>query len=63
MTKLESYMLDGEFTATQFLADVDGHPHQPPVQRALEELAYFSRELKVLGAYRAHRYRLEHQGR
>lgn len=63
MTKLESYMLDGEFTATQFLADVDGHPHQPNVQRALEELAYFSRELKVLGTYRAHRYRLEHQGR
>ncbi|NOG72490.1 prephenate dehydratase [Roseicella sp. DB1501] len=63
MTKLESYMLDGEFTATQFLADVDGHPHQPPVQRALEELAYFSRELKVLGAYRAHPHRLAHQGR
>ena len=34
-----------------------------PVQRALEELAYFSRELKVLGTYRAHRYRLEHGGR
>ncbi|MEN0074976.1 MAG: prephenate dehydratase [Paracraurococcus sp.] len=63
MTKLESYMLDGEFTATQFLADVDGHPHQAPVQRALEELAYFSRELKVLGAYRAHPHRLAHQGR
>jgi prephenate dehydratase len=57
MTKLESYMLDGEFTATQFLADVDGHPEHPPVARALEELAFFSRELKVLGAYRAHPYR------
>ena len=63
MTKLESYMLDGEFTATQFLADVDGHPEQPPVKRALEELAYFSRALKVLGAYRADPYRREHQGR
>ena len=63
MTKLESYMLDGEFTATQFLADVDGHPHQPHVQRALEELAYFSRELKVLGTYRAHAHRQAHQGR
>ena len=57
MTKLESYMLDGEFTATQFLADVDGHPDDAPVARALEELAFFSRELKVLGAYPAHPYR------
>jgi prephenate dehydratase len=63
MTKLESYMLDGEFTATQFLADVDGHAQDANVQRALEELAFFSRELKVLGTYPAHRYRLEHQGR
>jgi prephenate dehydratase len=63
MTKLESYMLDGEFTATQFLADVDGHPEHPPVRRALEELGYFSRELRVLGTYPAHRYRAEHQGR
>ena len=62
MTKLESYMLDGEFTATQFLADVDGHAEDPPVRRALEELDYFSRELRVLGTYRAHPYRLEHQG-
>ena len=62
MTKLESYMLDGEFTATQFLADVDGHPEHPPVRRALEELGYFSRELRVLGTYPAHRYRQEHQG-
>ena len=62
MSKLESYMLDGEFTATQFLADVDGHPEDPAVQRALEELAFFSRELKVLGAYPAHPYRRAHQG-
>ena len=38
MTKLESYMVGGEFTATQFLAEVDGHPDHPPVRRALEEL-------------------------
>ena len=63
MSKLESYMLDGEFTATQFLADVDGHPDDPNLARALEELAFFSREVKVLGAYPAHAYRLEHQGR
>jgi prephenate dehydratase len=58
MTKLESYMLDGEFTATQFLADVDGHPDQPGPRRALEELRFFSAELRVLGTYRAHPYRL-----
>jgi prephenate dehydratase len=58
MTKLESYMLDGHFTATQFLCDVDGHPEHPGLKRALEELAFFSRELKVLGSYAAHPYRL-----
>ncbi|MBL6080685.1 prephenate dehydratase [Belnapia sp. T18] len=62
MTKLESYMLDGEFTATQFLADVDGHPEEAPVRRALEELAFFSRELKLLGTYPAHPYRRAHRG-
>ncbi|MXP64885.1 prephenate dehydratase [Roseomonas sp. M0104] len=58
MTKLESYMLDGEFTATQFLCDVDGHPEQPALKRALSELAYFSREMRVLGAYPANLHRL-----
>lgn len=53
MTKLESYMLDGQFTATQFLCDVEGHPEQPPLRRALEELGFFSRETRVLGVYRA----------
>jgi prephenate dehydratase len=62
MTKLESYMLDGEFTATQFLADVDGHPEDPAVKRALEELEFFSREMRVLGAYPAHPYRRARQG-
>lgn len=57
MTKLESYMLDGHFTATQFLCDVDGHPEQPGLRRALEELAFFSKELRVLGAYPAHPFR------
>ncbi len=63
MTKLESYMLDGEFTATQFLADVDGHAEDAHLKRAMEELEFFSREVRVLGTYPAHRYRLEHQGR
>ena len=59
MTKLESYMVEGEFTATQFLADVDGHPDDPAVRRALDELAFFSREFKILGVYPAHRFRIE----
>ena len=46
MTKLESYMVDGEFAATQFLADVEGHPEDPPLALALEELAFFSREVR-----------------
>jgi len=58
MTKLESYMVNGAFTATQFLADVDGHPQQPALARALEELAFFSADLRILGTYRAHPYRL-----
>lgn len=53
MTKLESYMLGGQFTATQFLCDVDGHPEQPGLRRALEELSFFSSEVRVLGVYPA----------
>ncbi len=51
MTRLESYMLHGEFTATQFLCDVDGHPEQPALARALEELSFFTAETRVLGVY------------
>lgn len=54
MTKLESYMVNGSFTATQFYADIEGHPDDPPVQRALEELGFFTSFLKVLGTYPAH---------
>ena len=61
MTKLESYMVEGEFSATQFLADVDGHPDDPPLQRALEELEFFSREVRILGVYPAHPFRAETQ--
>ncbi len=60
MTKLESYMVEGEFTATQFLADVDGHPDEPSLKRALEELEFFSREVRILGVYPAHPYRNAH---
>ncbi|MFY9240930.1 MAG: prephenate dehydratase [Roseovarius sp.] len=51
MTKLESYMVGGSFSATQFYADVDGHPDDPSVSRALEELDYFTSEVKLLGVY------------
>ncbi len=58
MTKLESYMLAGEFTATQFLCDVDGHPEQPALRGALEELEFFSREVRILGVYQAAAWRV-----
>lgn len=57
MTKLESYMVGGSFTATQFYADIEGHPEDPPVKRALEELGYFTNMLEVLGVYPASRGR------
>jgi prephenate dehydratase len=63
MTKLESYMEGGEFAATQFLSDCDGHPDDPPLKRALEELEFFSRELRILGVYPAHPFRAETQGK
>ena len=57
MTKLESYMMGGEFAATQFLCDVDGHPEQAALRRALEELSFFSSEVRVLGVYPAAPFR------
>ncbi len=57
MTKLESYQIGGSFTATQFYADIDGHPRDRNVRLALEELQFFSSELKVLGVYRADPFR------
>jgi prephenate dehydratase len=57
MTRLESYMMDGEFAATQFMCDVDGHPEQPALRRALEELRFFSSEVRVLGVYPAAAFR------
>jgi prephenate dehydratase len=57
MTKLESYMVEGQFTATQFYAEVDGHPDDPGLRNALDELAFFSRETRIIGTYPAHPYR------
>jgi prephenate dehydratase len=53
MTKLESYMVGGVFAATEFYADIEGHPDDPPVARALEELGYFTTNCTVLGIYPA----------
>jgi prephenate dehydratase len=61
MTKLEAYMVDGGFTATVFLADVEGHPSNPELARALEELEFFTTELKILGVYPAHPFRVEEE--
>jgi len=53
MTKLESYMTDGSFTATQFYADIEGHPSDRSVELALEELDFFTDYMKILGVYPA----------
>src|SRR5256886_6081442 len=57
MTKLESYMIEGNFFATQFYADVEGHPDDRGLVFALEELSFFSKELTILGVYPAHPFR------
>lgn len=57
MTKLESYMVDGNFFATQFYADVDGHPEDKGLAFAIEELKFFSREFRIVGVYPGHPFR------
>lgn len=57
MTKLESYMVDGNFFATQFYADVDGHPEDKGLAFAMEELKFFSREFRIVGVYPGHPFR------
>ena len=57
MTKLESYMVGGSFTATEFYADIEGHPDDPNVSLALEELDYFTSAFDILGVYPADRRR------
>ncbi|MEY8842645.1 prephenate dehydratase [Cribrihabitans sp. XS_ASV171] len=57
MTKLESYMVDGSFTATQFYADIEGHPEDDNVKLAMDELGYFTANLEILGVYPAARER------
>ncbi len=57
ITKLESYLVDGNFTAAQFYVDVEGHPEQTPLRLALEELAFFAHEVRILGVYEANPFR------
>lgn len=57
MVKLESYMVDGSFTATQFYADIEGHPDDPNVQLAMDELRYFTSHLEILGVFPASKLR------
>lgn len=57
MTKLESYMVAGRFAQAQFYADVEGHPEDRPLRLALDELAFFSKDLTILGVYPAHPFR------
>jgi prephenate dehydratase len=57
MTKLESYMVEGNFFATQFYADVEGHPEDKNLVLAFEELSFYSKEMKILGVYPAHPFR------
>ena len=64
MTKLESYQLGGKFFSTLFYSDIEGHPDDRHVALALEELTFFSREVRILGVYEAHRVpRLAERGR
>src|SRR5438105_14657270 len=57
LTKLESYQLEGSFNATQFFADMEGHPDDRSMQHALEELRFFTSTLKIVGVYHAHPFR------
>ncbi len=57
MTKLESYQLEGQFSATQFYAEIEGHPDDTSVRLAMEELAFFTSYVRVLGVYPASDYR------
>ncbi|MCX8501886.1 MAG: prephenate dehydratase [Alphaproteobacteria bacterium] len=57
LTKLESYLVDGKFTAAQFYTECQGHCDAPALKRAFEELEFYTHDIKVLGTYRAHRFR------
>ncbi|MCL2469858.1 MAG: prephenate dehydratase [Alphaproteobacteria bacterium] len=60
ITKIESYLVDGQFTAARFHLDVEGHPAQTPLKNALAELNFFAQEVRILGTYLASPFRLAH---
>ncbi len=62
MTKLESYLVGGRFNAAQFYAEVEGHPEHRNLRLALEELDFFTREVRILGVFPQHPYRLQAAG-
>lgn len=59
MTRLESYMVGGEFAATMFMVDVEGHPEDTAMIHAFEELDFFTTEIRILGVYPAHPFRFK----
>lgn len=59
MTKLESYLVDGSFQAAQFYAEVEGHPESAGMKHAFEELDFVTHEVKIMGVYPAHPFRIE----
>lgn len=59
LTKLESYMVKGHFTAAQFYCDVESHPDDPSLQLALDELGFYAEEIRIVGSYEAHPFRSE----
>jgi prephenate dehydratase len=59
LTKIESYLVNNRFTAAQFYVDVEGRPDEEPLANAIDELTFFAHEIKILGTYPAHPYRLE----
>lgn len=62
MTKLESYQLGGAISATQFYADIEGHPDDSSVKHAFDELAFFTSEYRILGSYPQSQYRINKRG-
>ena len=62
ITKIESYMVGGEFVAAEFYVDVEGHPQDRKLRLALEELDFFSHEIRILGVYPAHAFRQSQVG-
>ena len=60
MTKLESYMVDGNFASTEFYAEIEGHPAQPLLKLAFEELGFYSEKVRILGTFPQHPFRRGH---